>query len=141
MKTVVLDASALLALLCRERGYETIQRIIDSPIACYVTAANAVESVVIARRKRCTTHDVEKVLGILGDLGIEIIPNGLEDVAEAAFLIEFVSTPQQPSTTGKNLSLGDALCLAAAHRLGAVVVADDAGWDHLPHGYEITPFR
>ena len=111
---IVLDASAILALLREEPGHDLVDQAMESDTA-HCGAANWSEVVqkILARGDNWSA--MQQVLESY-DLVIE--PVTRLDAEKAAAL--WVDRP--------SLSLGDRLCLALAHRLGAVAMTADAAW-------------
>jgi ribonuclease VapC len=111
---VVLDASAVVAVLIRERGWEVVQSVIlDSKMA----ANNFGE---VAQRllkdgwNRCQIEDA------IGALQIEIIPVDGPLALDAAEIREIARA--------KGLSQADCICLTLAKRMGVAAMTADQKW-------------
>ncbi len=117
---IALDASALLAYLFTESGFEAVAEHID---ACCLSSVNLAE--VISRFVR-DGHNPELVHQQLVSSGIEIVPFGSEDAALAAGL--------SLHTQKFGLSLGDRACLTLALRRNIPALTADHVWSklHLP---------
>lgn len=124
---IALDASALLAFLFREKGYDRVGRHIDE--SC-LSAVNLSE--VIGRFVR-DGHDHREVLEHILATSIEIVPFGASEAALAASLI--------PRTRALGLSLGDRACLALALKRGIPAVTADRTWSRLSLDLEIEVVR
>ena len=124
---IVVDASALLAFLFREKGQERVATILDD---CCISAVNLSE--VLGRFAR-DGHDVEDALKMLAASPIEIVPFGSDDAALAASLV--------PMTRPLGLSLGDRACLALAIRREATALTADRTWLRLDLPIEIECIR
>ena len=99
---MVLDASAVLALLFEEPGAEVVRAHLRTGVIDQgLPAAEAVRAVAI--------------------LGLEVAPMTETQARRSAEL--------RPLTRGAGLSLGDRACLALAAGLGALAVTADRGWD------------
>jgi len=124
---IALDASALLALLFREKGQEHVAAVIDH--SC-ISAVNVSE--VIGRFVR-DGHEATEALQLISALPIEIVPFGMADATLAASLL--------PATRPFGLSLGDRACLALAisRRIGAMTT--DRQWLDVDLPIEITCVR
>jgi len=111
---IVLDASAILALLRQEPGYDVVDQAMESDTS-HCGAANWSEVVqkILARGDNWSA--MQQALESY-DLVIE--PVTRLDAEKAAAL--WVECP--------SLSLGDRLCLALARRLGATAMTADAAW-------------
>ena len=126
MSDVVLDASALLALLQAEPGSE-------------VVALKLADSVM------CTVNHSE-VVAKLADLGMPA-----EAIHEALNLpIELVDFDQvlamragmlRPPTRDFGLSLGDRACLALALERGVPALTAEAAWAEVPNGPRVELIR
>ena len=127
MAEVVLDASALLALLNDEPGAD---------IVASVLAASAI-----------STLNLSEVVGKLADVGmpatairealrdfpLEVVPFDEEQAYEAGLM--------RPATKGAGLSLGDRACLSLAHRLGLPALTTDRNWKHLQVDVKVSIIR
>lgn len=112
--TVVLDASALLAMLLGEPGDKVVQAAIPDSAMCTVNLSE-----VVGHLARCGSSEVD-IRPILDPLPIGMVPFD-NDLAYAAGLL-------LPRTRSARLSLGNRACLALARRSGSkVLTADRAG--------------
>ena len=127
MPEVVLDASALLALLNREPGAELVAAALSGAA---VSALNLSE--VVAKLSDAGMPE-GAIREALQGLPLDIIPFELEQAYEAGFL--------RPSTKGVGLSLGDRGCLSLALRLGLPVLTADRTWQQLAVGAEVRVIR
>ncbi len=123
----MLDASALLAFLFREKGHEAVARLLDG--SC-MSSVNLSE--VISRFVR-DGHDAAMVRDRLATLRVEVAPFDDEDAMIAASLLA--------ATRPLGLSLADRACLALASRLGLPAVTADRAWRDLDVGVDITVVR
>jgi ribonuclease VapC len=114
MIEVVLDASALLALLLGEQGGDEVG---TGLAASAMTTVNLGEVVGHFARNGATEADIRLVLD---PLPIEWIPFD-EDLAFATGLL-------LPATRKAGLSFGDRACLALAARLGVRALTADRSW-------------
>ena len=143
-KATVLDASALVALIRGESGWETVEQVARTG-ASRVTATGLAETLIVLRRKGYRASS-EEIVRDIHALGIAVEPVTEEDAAEMAFLSGEVEKLRARNARGANqigmLSLGDSACLAVAKRLGAIAVVSDGTWELLgPVGITIMPFR
>ena len=127
MSRVLLDASAILAVLCGEPGRESVAR--HSPDWA-ISAVNAAEVAAKLVDGGMPDHEVRTTFD---DLALEIIPFG----AEAAL----VSGLMRAATRRKGLSLGDRACLAQGRISGEPVLTTDKAWNGLDLGVEIRVVR
>jgi ribonuclease VapC len=121
----VLDASALLALLQKEPGWENVASHIAQ------SAMSGVNWSEVIQKTLARGGDVVLVrLGIKA-LGISLIPFTSEDAEQAA----------QLWLQAKHLSLGDRACLSLALRLGVPALTADKAWEKLEVGVEVKLIR
>lgn len=118
---VVLDASALLALLMKERGAEQVLPIISGSVMSSVNLAEVVGFYAKAGARR------EDIDARLSSLPVACVPVDRELAFEAGCL--------QGQTLRWGLSLGDRICLALARQLGRRVFTADRAW--LPAAQEL----
>jgi len=117
---VVLDASAVLALLNREPGGERVERYLAEGVMSAVNAAEVLSKLVDAG---LTLGEARESLSLLG---FRILGFELRDAEAVAAL--------RTRTKSKGLSLGDRACLALGLRLEAVVVTAERSWAGLKIG-------
>ena len=113
----ILDASAVLAWLNGEPGAETVDALLQAGAPCLVPAANHAEIIAKALDRGVAP---DAVRDIVASIGYAVIDTSAEDGAAAGWM--------RPVTRAHGLSLGDRLCLAAAHRLKAQVYTADRAW-------------
>ena len=112
---VVLDASAVLALLFEEPGAEMVRAQLRTGV---IGAANLAE--VLAKLSDHGLPAMEAVRAVT-ILGLEVAPMTEAQAGRSAEL--------RPMTRAVGLSLGDRACLALAAELGAPVLTADRSWD------------
>ena len=124
---VVLDASALLAVMRREKGGEvTAPRLPDAML----TTVNLVE---VVSRLVDLGDDPGRALADIRNYRVAIVPFDSGLAADAIRL--------RPLTRHAGLSLGDRACLALAIRERATVLTADRAWAALELGCEIELIR
>lgn len=137
-RKAVLDASALVAVVLKERGHEVLMTILTAGSAT-TTPTGLAEALTICRRNEHKQSREELNSGLLG-IGLTVEPIVEEDAVEMAFLLAM--SDQLLTKEVGSLSLGDAACLAVAHRLDATAVMSDGTWEVLGiPGLKIMPFR
>ena len=114
---VVLDASALLAILLGEPGGEVVR---PHLLGAVMSAVNYSE--VLDRTARLT-GSLESARRNVDRQRIEVVPFDAEQAAVAASLV--------PTTRTYGLSLGDRSCLALGVSRGATVLTADQVWAKL----------
>jgi PIN domain nuclease of toxin-antitoxin system len=125
---VVLDASALVALLQGEKGHEIVAPMLDSAA---ISAVNYSE--VIAREIRRGAEPVT-VVQVLQSLRLNVVAWDESLAAAAADLSDL--------GWSHGLSLGDRACLATARKLKVRAVTADREWANLPPlGVKIQTIR
>jgi len=127
VSSTVLDASALLALLHRERGFQVVA---DHIKDAAVSAVNLSE--VVARL--ADRGLLEQVIReSLEDMSIEVIPFETEQAYVAGML--------RAETRSVGLSLGDRACLALARQLRVPALTADRRWAELDVGINVQVIR
>ena len=127
MASVVLDASAILAVYLLENGADQVAPVLQSAAVCAV--------------------NIEEVLVKLADKGAtarvgQIAEATLKHLAVAYdFDLARRAARLRPLTRHLGLSLGDRACLALAAREGLPVVTADRAWAKLDIGVEIRLIR
>jgi PIN domain nuclease of toxin-antitoxin system len=111
---IVVDASALLALLHRESGWEVVAHAVAKDSAT-LSAVNYAEVVQKAAQHGFAAENVDSALEALG---ITVSPFGRLDARLAASFHRHRS----------NLSLGDRVCLALARSLSSPAFTADRAW-------------
>lgn len=124
---IVLDASALLALVFQEAGTEVVERHLAESCMSTINLSE-----VLAKLAR-DDMDVSALRGGLERSAIEWVPFGFEDAEQAALLV--------PATRAHGLSLGDRACLALARTRGIAVLTGDRAWAKVDVGVEIRLIR
>ena len=140
----ILDASAIVALVMRERGFDTVRRVIGAGIAA-TTPTGLAEALTACRRKGYSGSR-DELSGDLHELGLAVEPIVAADAEEMACLFECSDeiAARAGADAGKvgKLSLGDVACLAVARRLKAVAVVSDGTWELLGiRDLKVLPFR
>lgn len=124
---IVLDASALLALLFRETGHQLVAEKLG---ASCISAVNLAE--VLGRFSR-DGHDPRVVFEQLMQSPVQVVPFLPEDAALTAALV--------PAASPLGLSLGDRACLALALVRKIPVYTADRMWAKLDIEIEIRIIR
>ncbi|MBV1796733.1 type II toxin-antitoxin system VapC family toxin [Siccirubricoccus sp. G192] len=114
---VVLDASALLALLLRESGAERVKTVLDGAA---MAAVNLAEVISHYARPGAARPDIE---ALLRPLPIRVLPVDAALSYEAGMLRRI--------TLERGLSLGDRYCLALAKREGLPALTAERRWPEI----------
>ncbi len=124
-RKVVLDASAIVAWIFRETGYQVVARALPYGV---LPVANAVEALARAL-ERGWSGGADELLADIELMGVSLEPSLEADTVRAAELI--AQSRALGIARGWGISLGDALCLAIAERLELPAVGGDNAWDQL----------
>lgn len=117
MSKAVLDASALMALLRREKGADIVAAVIPDAIMAAVNLAE-----VLGKLVDYGTPEKEAFASVSG-LGITFMDDDVDLARASARLRE--------QTRQAGLSLGDRLCLALGERLSLPLLTADRAWASL----------
>jgi len=124
---IILDASALLAYLHQETGWESVQSVL--PESCIGTVNWSEVAQKIAQKGM----DVGAVRNLLEELGLMIVPFSVEQAEIAAQLWE--------ESRRFGLSLADRACLGLAIEHETRVLTADSVWSELALNIEIQQIR
>ena len=127
MAEVVLDASALLAMLNGEPGSELVAAALPQAAISAINLSEVVAKLAEAGMPEGAIRDA------LQGLHFDIVSFDREYAYEAGLL--------RPSTRGVGLSLGDRGCLSLAKRLGVPAMTADRTWERLSIGAEVQVIR
>ena len=127
MSKVVLDASALLALLNNETGADLVRELLPDALISTVNLAEVVT------RLSLLGMPGEQIREVLTLLGLNIEPFEEEQAFRTGLLAA--------QTHSLGLSLGDRACLALASATGATAVTADRVWNGLDLGVKIQLLR
>ena len=124
---IVLDGSAVLALLNDELGAGTVAGFLHS------AAISAVNLSEVAAKLDDAGVPHDAVREAIGELLLEVVAFDTEQAFEAGLLCT--------DTRAAGLSLGDRACLALAKRLGVQAVTADRDWERLLVCVQVTVDR
>ncbi|MGL5829009.1 MAG: type II toxin-antitoxin system VapC family toxin [Angustibacter sp.] len=124
---IVLDASAILAVIHQEPGAEQVVRVLSG---AWLSAVNFAE---VVGKLGDAQKDPQVLRDLLTEVGVWLEPLGVLD-AELAGALRGIEG-------GKTLSLGDRCCLALGLRLQARVLTADRLWAALDLPVEVTLIR
>ncbi len=127
MVEVVLDASALMALLNAEPGAEFVAAALPDAA---ISALNLSE--VVAKLSDAGMPDAA-IRDALQGLSLDIVSFDIEQAYEAGLL--------HSATRGAGLSLGDRGCLSLARRLDLPALTADRTWEQLAVGANVRVIR
>ena len=114
---ILFDASALLALIKKEPGYEQLEELLASSS---ISAVNLSEVVSVLTRLGVPK---DKILEIVSEIIPEVIPLNYVTAVMAGHLIA--------DTKALGLSLGDRVCIATGIINNMVIYTTDKAWQNL----------
>ena len=127
MQHVILDASALIAVICGETGATIVERHLAHAI---ISAVNIAE---VASYITSQGIEIKEAESMLADLALTV----RDYTQEHAFL----TAALRPKTKSKGLSLGDRACLALALSEKLPVLTADKTWAKLDIGARVQLIR
>jgi ribonuclease VapC len=127
LNPVVLDSSAILALLQNEPGANIVASQLGNAM---ISAVNMAE---VMSKLSDEQFNEEQLSAILGDLKLDVIPFDPSQAMSSGML--------RSKTRHMGLSLGDRACLALAILKTATVLTTDRVWANLDIGLKIEVIR
>ncbi len=127
MAEVVLDASALLALLNGEPGADLVAAALPRAAISALNLSEVVAKLAEAGMPETAIREA------LQGLQLDVVPFDVEQAYEAGLL--------RAATKGVGLSLGDRGCLGLALRLGLPALTADRRWEELSIGALVRVIR
>lgn len=109
---ILLDASALIAVMMGESGAEAVERHLDSGVS--ITSVNLAETISKLMQYGFSAEELEEVIV---ESQIQVVPF---EKAHALLMPIF-----QPYIKSHNLSLADRVCLSVAQKNGYIVLTTD----------------
>jgi ribonuclease VapC len=134
----VLDASAVVALVRKEKGHGVIQQVVEA--GALVASTGLAEALIVCRRLGHNRTSADLAADLTA-LGLEVEPVTDEDAIEMDYLTRVSDEAKAENPKIGALSLGDVACLAVARRLDLKVVASDGTWELLDLDVDVLPFR
>ena len=124
---VVVDASAILALINNEKGKDVVEQVLHNAI---VSSINFSEVITVTNRNG---FNEKEVITLLSNIFPNVIDFNYEQACIAAHLDQY--------TKKLSLSLGDRSCLALAKYQKCSVISADGNWQKLDIGVDIKLIR
>lgn len=124
---IVLDASAVLAFLKRETGWDIVEPLLPGAVMSAINLAEVLAKVVDVGR------DPDAVSRNLEDQGITYVEATPRQALRVATL--------QPQARQHDLSYADRFAVALAEEVGGELITSDDDLSRLPCGAKITKFR
>jgi ribonuclease VapC len=123
----VLDSSAVIALVRREPGWETVNAALENSV---ISAVNLTESITKLIRQGGEPRLVERLLGALD---LEVIAWDEE--------LAWAGRDLCPLAWTNGLSFADRACLTLARHMGLSAMTADLEWKKPDHGVRVSLFR
>lgn len=127
MSSVVLDASAILAVIHRESGYQKVMPHLEGGLVSAVNYAEVLKVVVDNGTELLTARL------LLQNLALDIVPFDNLQAAETARM--------WPLVRGRGVSFADRACLALGIIRGTVVLTGDSDLARMEVGAKVKLFR
>jgi ribonuclease VapC len=127
MARVVLDSSAVLAVLQLETGADVVMDFLKD---ASISAINLTEVATKLVEKGQSIAEARRTIAMLG---IDVEP-----VDEAQ---SYAAAALRPGTKDQGLSVGDRHCLAVGAKLGATVLTADRHWKQVKIGIDVKLIR
>lgn len=124
---IALDASALIALLKLEHGWEVVEQYLRNSI---ISSVNVAETL---GKYAEYGGDIDQAMSLFDEASIEIVPASFEHAADAARL--------RLPTKSLGLSLGDRFCFALARERKVPVLTAEHIWDKVKIGVKVIRIR
>ncbi|MGO9484948.1 MAG: type II toxin-antitoxin system VapC family toxin [Rhodomicrobium sp.] len=126
---IVLDASALLALVQREPGGSKVHAVLRTSV---VSAVNFTE----------VSNKLYDKMGVAqGSLTAAQLASLIKEIAPYTFGETHAASVIHATNRHLGISLGDCICLALGRKLGADVWTCDRKWAQLDASYRVTVIR
>lgn len=133
MRRAVFDSSTIVIYLTQERPFwKAIDRTLNHPDLEPVLAGPPLTEIITTTRRKGNTTAGAHIWAALSSLGAVIENPTPDDLIRAAALIELSDANPGPANSKGSpatLSLGDALILGIAERLGCPVLTNDTYWE------------
>lgn len=128
---IVIDTSAVIALINREEGFEVVEKHIGNAI---ISSVNFSEVVTVANRELFETEEERAE-------GLKLIKNTFSHIIEFDAEQAIIAASFDPLTKKYGLSLGDRSCLALARNEKLPVLTADRVWKELNLGVKVQLIR
>lgn len=128
---IVVDTSAIIALINKEEGFEAVEKVIDKAI---ISSVNFSEIITVLNRELFKTKKEREE-------GLQLIKNTFSHIIEFDDKQAVIAASIDSITKKYGLSLGDRACLALAKHYKLPVLTADKVWKKLDLGVKIELFR
>lgn len=134
----VVDASAVVALVRKEGGWRKVDATLKR--GATIASPNLAEAITVLKR-RGNTATADELAENLAALGLNVEPVVAVDAVRAAEVILHSDALAANGELERPVSLGDAICLAVAERLGVPAICSDRAWNALTLSVRVGQFR
>ena len=128
---IVIDTSAVIALINREEGFEVVEKHIGNAV---ISSVNFSEVITVAHRVLFETEEERAE-------GLKLIKNTFSHIIEFDAEQAIIAASFDPLTKKYGLSLGDRSCLALARNEKLPVLTADRVWKELNLGVKVQLIR
>jgi PIN domain nuclease of toxin-antitoxin system len=128
---IVIDTSAVIALINREEGFEVVEKRIGNAI---ISSVNFSEVITVANRELFEAEEERAE-------GLKLIRNTFSHIIEFDAEQAIIAASFDPLTRKYGLSLGDRSCLALAQQQKLPVLTADKIWKDLDFGIKVQLIR
>lgn len=127
----VIDASAVIALLNKEKGYELVGKELDNAL---ISSVNFSEVLTIANRNIFEDKKSREE-------GMKLLKHSFPRIVDFNYEQACIAASFDKVTSKYGLSLGDRACLALAKHKNCPVITADKAWKNLDIGVKIKLIR
>lgn len=128
---IVIDTSAVIALINREEGFEVVEKHIGNAV---ISSVNFSEVITVLNRELFETEEERAE-------GLKLIRNTFSHIIDFDAEQAIIAASFDPITKKYGLSLGDKSCLALAQQQNLPVLTADRVWKDLELDVEIQLIR
>lgn len=128
---IVIDTSAVIALINREEGFEVVEKYIGNAV---ISSVNFSEVITVMNRELFKTEEERAE-------GLKLIKNTFSHIVEFDTEQAIIAASLDSITKKYGLSLGDRACLALAKHQKLPVLTADKIWSDLGLGIKIKLIR
>ena len=128
---IVIDTSAVIALINREEGFEVVEKYIGNAV---ISSVNFSEVITVMNRELFKTEEERAE-------GLKLIKNTFSHIVEFDTEQAIIAASFDSITKKYGLSLGDRACLALAKHQKLPVLTADKIWSDLGLGIKIKLIR
>lgn len=128
---IVIDTSAVIALINREEGFEVVEKYIGNAV---ISSVNFSEVITVMNRELFKTEEERAE-------GLKLIKNTFSHIVEFDIEQAIIAASFDSTTKKHGLSLGDRACLALAKHQKLVALTADKVWKELDLGIKVKLIR